>query len=195
MAKMYFKYGTMNSGKSMDLLKVQHNYQSLGERVLVLSPSVDTRYGVGKITSRAGMSTEAVSISDDTNLLDLLHEHQKSGDISCILVDEVQFLSKKKIKELKDIVLYEDIPVIGYGLKLDFQGNLFEGSEAMLIYSESIEEIKTKCYYCKHKATFNLRLNKNGYAVAQGEVVEIGGNEQYIPVCHYHYKMAFIGGK
>lgn len=194
MAKMYFKYGTMNSGKSMDLLKVQHNYQSLGESVLVLSPAIDDRYGVGKVTSRTGMSSSAIPISEDTDINKLVQESLAKNDVSCILVDEVQFLSKGKIKELKSIVLQYDIPVIGYGLKLDFQGNLFEGSEAMLVYSETIEEIKTKCIYCRNKATFNLRMDENGKAVTEGEVVEVGGNERYVPVCHRHYELAKLKG-
>lgn len=187
MASFYFFYGAMNSGKSFEILKVAHNYEEQGKRVLVLTSGLDNRDGIGKVSSRVGQSRGAMPIFDDTDIYNLIQN--MGGDIHCVLVDESQFLQKHHIKQLADVVDLLDIPVMAYGLKNDFQNNLFEGSKNLLIYADKISEIKTICWFCTHKAIHNLRVNEFDEPVYDGEQVQIGGNESYIPVCrkHYHY--------
>lgn len=189
MAKLYFKYGTTNSGKSIDLLKVNHNYMEQGKRTILLTPSVDDRYGTGKITSRIGISKDATPVDGEFNILNFISERKSIGEkIYAILIDESQFLTEEHVKELTEIVDKYDIPVMCFGLKNDFSNNLFNGSEALLIHADKIEEMKTICTRedCGKKAIMNLRL-QNGKPVFHGEQVQIGGNESYTPVCREHY--------
>lgn len=188
MANCYFKYGTMNAGKSIDLLKVNHNYIEQGKKTLLFTPAVDDRYGVGKITSRIGVEEEAI-ISDETfDFFTYIKRYSVLEDIYCVLIDEAQFLRKEQIIQLTKVVDDLDIPVMCFGLKNDFQNNLFEGSEAMLLYFDKSEEIKTICSKedCGKKAIMNLRL-ADGRPIYEGEQVEIGGNEAYLPLCRKHY--------
>lgn len=192
MAQLYFHYGTMNSSKSATLLMVAHNYRSQGKDVLLFSPSIDDRDGVGVISSRAGLSEEAIPVDSDDSFRGLVAEWlSKDGNISkkiyCILVDEAQFLTKEHIHQLVDLVDFYDIPVMCYGLKNDFQNNLFEGSEALLINADNIQEIKTICMKenCGKKAIMNLRLS-DGKPVYEGSQIQIG-DEEYVPVCRKHY--------
>ena len=198
MAKLHFKYGTVNSGKSLELLKVAHNYEEQNKRVMVFTSGLDDRYGKGLITSRVGIDREAIIINSEDNIVDLLfenHDDYELGNIytsqvySCILVDEAQFLSKEHIRQLTYIVDELNIPVIAYGLKVDFSNELFEGSKELLVQADKIEEIKTICnlQVCERKATMNIRMDATGNALYEGEQVEIGGNERYVPVCRYHY--------
>lgn len=189
MASFYFTYGTMNSGKSFEILKVAHNYEEQGKRVLVMTSGVDDRYGVGKVTSRIGESREAIPIHSDTDIYNLVQT--MGGDIYCILIDEAQFLEKHHIMQLSNVVDLLNIPVMAYGLKNDFQNNLFEGSKNLLIYADKISEMKTICWFCKSKATMNLRVNEYDEPEYGGEQIQIGGNESYMPVCrrHYHYPL------
>lgn len=189
MASLYFRYGSMGAGKSIDLLKVNHNYKEQGKQTLLLTPAVDDRYGVGKITSRIGISESAIAVDENFNI----YEHVKDDDLLvdglyAILVDEAQFLNKEHVLQLAKIVDDFNIPVMAFGLKNDFSNNLFEGTEALLIYADKIEEIKTICTKsdCGRKATMNLRLS-DGEPVYEGEQVQIGGDESYIPVCRKHY--------
>ena len=143
MAQLYYRYSTMNAGKSIELIKVAYNYEERGKRVLVLVPSVDDRYGPGIVASRIGVSRPAIMVSDDTNLLKLFMEENEKAPIDCVLVDECQFLQKHHVQELVEIVDSCDTPVLAYGLKNDFKNELFEGSYYMLVYADKIEEIKT----------------------------------------------------
>lgn len=188
MAKLYFRYSAMNAGKSIDLLKVAYNYEERGQEVLLFTSALDKRYGVGNITSRIGVQKDAVAIEQDFDVykyvLDYINNSNKK--ISCVLVDEAQFLTKHHIKQLSNVVDNFDIPVICYGLRTDFKGELFEGSYYLLALGDSIEEIKTICH-CGRKATMNMRVS-NGKPVYNGEQIQIGGNESYIAVCRKHYK-------
>lgn len=190
MASLYFRYGSMGAGKSIDLLKVNHNYSEQGKGTLLFTPAVDDRYGVGKITSRIGVSEPATALTRDFDVYEyVLNEKNALGDIYVVLVDEAQFLTKEQVIQLSNVVDDMNIPVMAFGLKNDFSNNLFDGTEALLIYADKIEEIKTICTKddCSRKATMNLRLS-NGTPVYEGEQVQIGGDESYIPVCRKHYK-------
>lgn len=184
MAKLYFRYGAMGSGKSIDLLKVAYNYEERGGSVYLLTAGIDDRYSKGKITTRIGISKEANVFDKNVNLYESILKLEDKPD--CILVDEAQFLSKENVKELSDIVDFLNIPVICYGLRSDFRGELFEGSEALLKCADKIEEIKTICE-CGKKATYNLRLI-DGKPTILGNQILIGGNESYISVCRKCYK-------
>ncbi|WHH59241.1 thymidine kinase [Petroclostridium sp. X23] len=183
MAQLFFRYSAMNSGKSLELLKVAHNYEEQGKRVWLFTPSIDDRYGVGKITTRLGLQREAMPTEKLFNINELLMKERPY----CILIDEGQFLTKDEVMCLTVLVDEYDIPVIVYGLKNDFRNNLFEGSQYLLIYADKIEEIKTVCWYCNRKAIMNLRIDENGNGVYEGKQIEIGGNDRYRPVCRKHY--------
>ena len=185
MAQLYYRYSTMNAGKSIELIKVAYNYEERGKRVLTLAPSVDDRYGMGLITSRIGLQREAVIVNDDTNILDLFIERNDDKKIDCILLDECQFLKKHHVEELAEIVDSYDVPVLAYGLKNDFRNELFEGAYYMLIYADKIEEIKTICW-CGRKAIMVARV-VDGKIVKQGKQIQIGGNEMYVSLCRKHY--------
>ena len=184
MAQLFFKYGAMNSGKSIDVLKVAHNYEEQGKPVVLLTSGVDTRSGRGMIASRSGRERKVHPNMKDTNV----YEYVKNIDqrIYCVLIDEAQFLSKEHVLQLTQIVDELNIPVMTFGLKNDFRNELFEGSKYLLIYADKIEEMKTICWFCPHKATMNLRM-LDGHPVYEGEQVQIGGNESYYPVCRKHY--------
>lgn len=184
MAKLYFRYGAMGCGKTIDLLKVAYNYEERNKKVLVLSPAKDDRYGVGKITTRIGLERESVVVNEDMNIYQYVRKLEKKVD--AILVDEAQFFTKEQIYQLSDIVDYLDIPVMCYGLRADFQTNFFQGSGPLMAIADSIEEIKTVCE-CGKKATINMRF-VNGKAVSEGDQVVIGGNDTYKSVCRKCYK-------
>ena len=184
MAQLYFRYGAMNSGKTIEILKVAHNYEEQGKHVIIMTSGLDNRDGLGKVSSRIGMKRDAQPIFPETDIYSEISEHVK--DISAILVDEAQFLTRDNVLQLTRIVDELHIPVLAFGLKNDFQNHLFEGSEALLLFADKIEEIKTICWFCGRKATMNLRVNDNG-PVYEGEQVQIGGNESYYPVCREHY--------
>jgi thymidine kinase len=180
MAKLYYRYGTMNSGKSIDILKIANNYEEQGKKVLIFTSAIDDRHGIGKITSRVGFQREARLL--DENVFDIVALELPD----CVVVDEAQFASAQQIDRLAAIVDEQSIPVIVYGLMTDFQGNLFAGSKRLLELADRIEEIKTICWYCKSKARFNTRF-KDGRAVFTGEQIDIGGNEKYLPLCRKCY--------
>ncbi len=184
MAKLYFKHGAMNSGKSLELIKVAHNYEEQNKPVLIFTSALDTRSGKDQVSSRVGFNREAVAITDEMNL----YEYVKGLDTKfyCILIDEAQFLGQAHVFQLTQIVDQLNIPVMAFGLKNDFSNHLFEGSEQLLIYADKIEEMKTICWFCDKKATMNLRIH-DGKPVYRGEQIQIGGNESYIPVCRACY--------
>lgn len=184
MAKLYFRYGAMGSGKTIDLLKVAYNYEERGQKVLIFTSSLDDRYGVGKITTRVGLQREAIILSREFNI----YEYVKKLDekVDCILIDEANFLAKEQVYQLSDVVDYLNIPVICYGLRSDFRMEFFEGSGPLMEIADKIEEIKTICE-CGAKATVNMRF-VDGKAVINGEKVFIGGNESYKSVCRKCYK-------
>ncbi|WP_288659249.1 thymidine kinase [uncultured Limosilactobacillus sp.] len=184
MAQLFFKYGAMNSGKSIDILKVAHNYEEQGKPVVLMTSGVDNRSGQGVIASRIGLKRQVTPVMGDTNI----YEYVKGVDhpVYCVLIDEAQFLKKHHVLQLIKIVDELNIPVMTFGLKNDFKNELFEGSKYLLIYADKIEEMKTICWFCPHKATMNLRIH-DGKPVYEGEQVHIGGNESYYPVCRKHY--------
>ncbi|MBS0626138.1 MAG: thymidine kinase [Verrucomicrobia bacterium] len=183
MAKLYFRYGTVGSAKTLNLLAVAHNYRQQGKKILLMKPDLDTRFGKERIKSRAGLETQAdVLIVDEKSLQGIDY----SG-ISCILVDEVQFLPAKAIDELRRITMEWDLPILCYGLRTDFKSQLFEGSARMMELADSIEEIKATCYFCNRKSIMNLK-HVNGAATCEGPTVELGAEEKYFPACYKCYK-------
>lgn len=183
MAKLYFRYGTMGCGKSIDLLKVAYNYEERGKKVMIITAGIDDRYEVGKITTRIGLNKDAHVFLSDTNLYSLCKSLDYTPD--CILIDEAQFLNKKQVYQLSNLVDYENIPIICYGLRADFRNELFEGSRELLSICDKIEELKTICE-CSKKATVNMRVI-DGKVVTTGDQILIG-DLQYIPVCRKCYK-------
>ncbi len=186
MAKLYFRYSAMNAGKTTQLIQVKHNYEERGQKVLVLKSAIDNRDGVGKIRSRIGIECDAIALNSDTNIFDLIKEQLNKQKLDCVLIDEAQFLSKTQVMQICSVVDDLNVPCMAYGLRSDFKGNLFPGSEALISLSDSIEELKTICW-CGKKAIMNTRL-LNGKAVYEGEQVQIGGNESYISLCRKHWK-------
>lgn len=184
MAQLYYKYGTMNSGKTIEILKVAHNYEEQGKPVVIMTSALDTRDGFGKVSSRIGMRRDALPISADTDIFAYIQQLPEKP--YCVLIDEAQFLTKANVYDLARVVDELDVPVMAFGLKNDFQNHLFEGSRELLLLADKIEEIKTICQYCSKKATMVLRT-ENGKPVYEGKQVQIGGNETYIPVCRKHY--------
>ena len=190
MSKLYFRYSTMGAGKSLDLLKTAYNYEERNKNVLLLTSKFDNRHGLDKITSRVGLSMPAISISDSTNIFEYVKLQHSINKYDCVLIDEVQFLTKEHIWQLTDIVDKLDLNVITYGLRIDYRGEPFEGSCYLMALSDKIEELKTICEF-GDKATMNLRV-VDGNPVFEGDQVSIGGNESYIPVCRKYYKQQLL---
>ena len=192
MAQLFFEYGTMSSGKTLEILKDAHNYEAQGRKIALLTSGIDNRSGVGTVASRIGLHRNAVPIDHDFDIfayIKKLNEQEKArgdGEIACVFVDEAQFLERHHVVECAQIVDDLGIPVMTFGLKNDFQNNLFEGTKNLLIFADKIKEIKTICHYCGRKATMNQRIH-NGKPVYEGEQVQIGGDESYYPVCRFHY--------
>ncbi|MEO1771239.1 MULTISPECIES: thymidine kinase [Enterococcus] len=184
MAQLFFKYGAMNSGKTIEILKVAHNYEEQNKPVVLMTSGLDTRDGVGMIASRIGLKRPATPIFTETNV----YQYIKELDYKpyCILVDESQFLQKHHVLEFAQVVDELGIPVMAFGLKNDFRNELFEGSKYLLLYADKLEELKTICWFCHKKATMNLHFI-DGKPVYEGDQVQIGGNEAYYPVCRNHY--------
>ena len=177
MAKLHFKYGTVSSGKTLQLLVIANNYESQRRNVLILKPEMDTRFGYGTIKTRVGLERQADVLLDANP-----HAFQIPHNTACILVDEAQFLSKEWIDNLRSISTEYDIPVICFGLKADFKGQLFEGSQRLFEIADSVEEIKTICRWCTKKATMNLKF-VDGKPTTEGPSVELGAEEKYLPAC------------
>ena len=185
MAKLYFRYGTMDSAKSLNLLAVAHNYRKQGKRVVLMKPRLDTRFGADKVSSRAGLEAEADLMIDDETVLD----PRDYAGVDCVLVDEAQFLPPAVIEDLRRITVDPGVPVICYGLRTDFQTRLFPGSQRLMELADGIEEVKVTCQYCQKKAICNLRF-VNGQAVVHGPQIQLGAEESYAPVCWAHYDEA-----
>ncbi len=184
MAQLFFRYGAMNSGKSIEILKVAHNYEEQNKSVILMTSAVDDRAGIGMIASRIGLERTAIPITHETNLYDIIKATDPKA--ACVLIDEAQFLQKHHIFEAARVVDELHIPVMAFGLKNDFRNELFEGSKYLLLYADKIEEMKTICWFCAKKAIMNLRIH-DGQPVYEGKQVLIGGNESYYPVCRHHY--------
>ncbi|MDG6264725.1 thymidine kinase [Glaesserella parasuis] len=187
MAKLYFYYSAMNAGKSTTLLQSSYNYQERGMNTLVYTAAIDDRYGVGKVSSRIGISQDARLFKNDSNLFDEIAAYIADEKLHCILIDEAQFLTRQQVYQLTEVVDKLKIPVLCYGLRTDFQSELFEGSRYLLAWADQLEELKTICY-CGRKAGFVIRMNEKGEAVKDGEQIQIGGNDSYLSVCRLHYK-------
>lgn len=190
MAKLYFYYSAMNAGKSTLLLQSSFNYIERGMTPLVLTAAIDDRAGIGKIASRIGLSAEAVIFHDQDDLYKLISEKHAQQPYHCVLIDESQFMTKQQIWQLSDAVDRLNIPVLCYGIRTDFQGNLFSGSKWLLAWADILQELKTVCH-CGRKATMILRLDEQGKPVQEGDQIAIGGNDLYSSVCRKHYKQAF----
>lgn len=178
MAKLYFRYGTVGSAKTLNLLAVAHSYEQQNKQVLVIKPALDDRFGESTVKSRAGLSRDAdLLVHSDTAL-----DPASCRDIHCILVDEAQFLSSRLIEQLRRFAIELDIPVICYGLRQDFRTKLFEGSQRLFELADEISEIKTTCYFCNRRALFNLKL-RDGIPCLEGPAIELGAEERYLPAC------------
>lgn len=186
MAKLYFYYAAMNAGKSTVLLQSSYNYRERGMHTLLFTPVIDNRYECGKVYSRIGLSEEALIFSSSDDLYKKVIEQKRSH--ACILIDEAQFLTRSQVHQLTEITDQLNIPVLAYGLRTDFRGELFEGSQYLLAWADELVEIKTICH-CGRKATMILRLNEHGEAITEGEQVLIGGNSVYSSTCRKHFKM------
>jgi thymidine kinase len=183
-AKLYFRYGTMDSAKTLNLLAVAHNYRKQGKRVLLVKPRIDTRFGSTTIASRSGLSAEADLVLDEEAVLD---PAQLAG-YHCVLVDEAQFLTPAAVEALRRATVDPGVPVICYGLRTDFRTRLFPGAQRLMELADRIEEVKVTCQYCNGKAICNLRL-ADGKAAIDGPTVQLGDTE-YHPVCWRHYDEA-----
>lgn len=186
MAKIYFSYSAMNAGKSTILLQAAHNYEERGMRTMLFTAFVDTRYGVGRISSRIGLASDAHTFTGDTDIFAQVRDAHRAARLDCVLIDEAQFLTEEQVNQLGRVADKLGIPVMCYGLRSDFQGKLFPGSAALLALAEDLREIRTICW-CGRKATMNLRIGADGKAVTEGEQVLIGGEESYISVCRKHW--------
>ncbi|MBA3535787.1 MAG: thymidine kinase [Tatlockia sp.] len=186
MAKLYFYYSAMNAGKSTVLLQSSYNYRERGMQTLLYTPALDTRCQQGLIHSRIGLSEAATIFRASDDLYQLVKSQPTKYD--CILIDEAQFLTSEQVYQLTEITDQLSIPVLAYGLRTDFKGELFEGSQYLLAWADELIEIKTICH-CGRKATMILRLNEEGQAVTEGAQVLIGGNNLYVSTCRKHFKL------
>ena len=192
MAKLYFNYSSMNAGKSTMLLQANHNYIERGMKPRIYTSDLDNRFGEGEIVSRIGLKAKSNIFTSKTNIYkDVLNIHNNSI-VDCVLIDEAQFLTQNQVIQLGKVVDELDIPVLAFGIRTDFQGNLFEGSKYLLAWADNLKEIKTVCH-CGRKATMVLRLNAKGEVVSDGTQIEIGGEEKYVSVCRKHFIEKNIG--
>ncbi|MEZ8823299.1 thymidine kinase [Vibrio amylolyticus] len=189
MAQMYFYYSAMNAGKSTTLLQSSFNYQERGMTPLIFTAALDDRYGIGKVSSRIGLQAEAQLFRSETDLYKEITHLNEVEKRHCILIDECQFLSKEQVYQLTEVVDKLNIPVLCYGLRTDFLGELFEGSKYLLSWADKLVELKTICH-CGRKANMVIRTDEAGNAIAEGDQVAIGGNDRYVSVCRLHYKEA-----
>lgn len=193
MAKLYFYYSAMNAGKTTTLLQSAYNYHERGMRTLILTPALDDRYGEGVVASRIGLKANARRFGGDENLLALVEaDIAAHGTLHCVFVDEAQFLAKQQVWQLTDVVDKLRVPVLAYGLRTDFRGELFEGSRYLLAWADELQEIKTICH-SGSKATMVVRVDGQGRAVTEGPQVEIGGNDRYVSVSRAEFKKVTEG--
>jgi thymidine kinase len=194
MAKLYFNYSSMNAGKTTVLLQSAHNYRERGMNPLLFTPKLDDRYGEGWIKSRIGLQSKATIFNAQDDLYEIIREHLLQKSIHCVLVDEAQFLNRDQVYQLTEVVDRLNIPVLCFGLRTDFQGELFEGSTHLLAWSDELSELKTICHTGR-KANMVVRVDAKGYALKEGAQVEIGGNERYVSVSRAEFKNVFVGGQ
>ena len=194
MAKLYFNYSSMNAGKTTILLQSAHNYRERGLTPMLFTPKLDDRYGEGLIKSRIGLEARATIFTAEDDLFEATRAQLEDHNIHCVLVDEAQFLSREQVYQLSEIVDRLNIPVLCFGLRTDFQGELFEGSKYLLAWADQLTEIKTICHTGR-KASMVVRVDDEGYALKEGAQVEIGGNERYVSVSRAEFKKVFIGGQ
>jgi len=189
LAQMYFYYSAMNAGKSTTLLQSAFNYQERGMNPLIFTAAIDDRFGMGKVSSRIGLEAEAQLFQADTDLFQVISQLHQIEPRHCVLMDECQFLSKQQVYQLTEVVDKLDIPVLCYGLRTDFLGELFEGSQYLLAWADKLIELKTICH-CGRKANMVIRTDQDGKAISEGDQVAIGGNDKYLSACRLHYKQA-----
>ncbi|MGH1466278.1 MAG: thymidine kinase [Cognatishimia sp.] len=189
MAKLYFQYSTMNAGKSTVLLQAAHNYRERGMESYLLTVDFDDRGGEGKIASRIGISETAQTFNSETDLFQKIQNRLEKGPIACVFIDEAQFLSKAQVWQLARAVDDLSVPVMCYGLRVDFRGELFPGSAALLALADEMREVRTICH-CGKKATMVVRQDANGTVLQDGAQVQIGGNETYVSLCRKHWRDA-----
>ena len=194
MAKLYFYYSAMNAGKTTLLLQSAHNYRERGMNPLLFTPALDDRFEVGVIRSRIGLEAGAIAFRKEDDLFESVKRVLDDRNVHCALVDEAQFLSRDQVFQLTEVVDRLGIPVLCFGLRTDFQGELFEGSRYLLAWGDQLEELKTICHSGK-KATMVVRVDDDGYALREGSQVEIGGNERYVSVSRQEFKNVFYSGK
>lgn len=189
MAKLYFNYSTMNAGKSTVLLQASHNYRERGMETYLMTAAVDGRAGQGRIASRIGISEQADTFRPDDDVFVMIDTRLKRGAVACVFIDEAQFLSEDQVWQLARAVDDLNVPVLAYGLRVDFQGKLFPGSAALLALADEMREVRTICK-CGRKATMVIRQDANGNAITEGAQVQIGGNETYVSLCRKHWREA-----
>jgi thymidine kinase len=187
MAQLYFYYSAMNAGKSTSLLQSAYNYQERGMTVALFTAAIDDRFGVGKISSRIGLSMDAQIFDANFDFIEACEALKQQGALDCVLIDEAQFLSKAQVKQLTYVVDDLKVPVLAFGLRTDFLGETFAGSQALLAWADKLVELKTVCH-CGRKANFVVRLDEQGNAATTGSQVQIGGNNQYVSMCRAHFK-------
>ncbi|KAA9008219.1 thymidine kinase [Histidinibacterium aquaticum] len=187
MAKLYFHYSTMNAGKSTVLLQASHNYLERGMQTLLLTAGLDTRAGTGRIASRIGIGAEATPFGPEDDLLARIAARLAEGPCACVFVDEAQFLTEEQVWQLARAVDDLGVPVMCYGLRVDFMGKLFPGSATLLALADEMREVRTICH-CGRKATMVVRLGPDGTALREGEQVQVGGNETYVSLCRRHWR-------
>ena len=187
MAKLHFFYSTMNAGKSTSLLQSNHNYKENGLDTMIFLPNETSKLSKGQIVSRIGLKAKAVIASKDFNFINYIKDN-KSENLSCILIDEAQFLTKEQVRQLGQVADRLNYPVMCYGIRTDFRGELFEGSAELLALSDNLIELKTICSLCSRKATMVVRKDDSGKVVTEGSKVVVGGNDIYMPVCRKHYR-------
>ena len=193
MAKLYFHYSTMNAGKSTVLLQAAHNYRERGMKPYLLTAQFDNRAGKGKIASRIGIGTAADTFGENEDLFQKIEAQTKALDLACVFIDEAQFLSKDQVWQLARAVDDLHVPVMCYGLRVDFRGELFPGSATLLALADEMREIRTICH-CGKRATMVVRQDENKNVLTGGEQVQIGGNETYVSLCRRHWRIA-VGDK
>ncbi|RCS73027.1 thymidine kinase [Vibrio casei] len=189
MAQMYFYYSAMNAGKSTTLLQSSFNYRERGMNAVIFTAEIDDRDAVGKVSSRIGLQSDAYLYNAETDMFGSIKALNEQEKVHCIMIDECQFLSKKQVYQLTEVVDKLRIPVLCYGLRSDFLGELFEGSQYLLAWADKLVELKTICH-CGRKANMVIRMDEKGNAIAEGDQVAIGGNDRYESVCRLHYKEA-----
>lgn len=189
MAKLYFNYSTMNAGKSTLLLQASYNYIERGMRTYLLTANFDDRAGMGKIGSRIGIEAEADTYTQDDDLFAKIQARLETGPCACVLIDEAQWMTREQVWQLARAVDDLGVPVMAYGLRVDFRGELFPGSAALLALADEMREVRTICH-CGKKANMVIRVDENGDAVAEGAQIEVGGNDRYISLCRKHFREA-----